>query len=352
MNRRKNGKFVISLDLELNWGVFDVFTIEQYKENLLGAREAVPQLLKLFRKHNIHATWGIVGFLFFDNKKDLLKEVPDELPNYDDTSLSAYQHIEQIGENEIEDPFHFGTQLINQIKQVPNQEIATHTFSHYYCLAKGQCAKQFEVDLIKAIEVAKKHNISIKTIIFPRNQINPDYLSICKSHGVKLYRGCEKHWLYKVTGKQDSKFKRVIRLMDSYMNLSGHHVYVLDDLVQKDGIIDIPSSQFLRPYVKRMSVMESLKLRRIKAGMEMAAKERKLYHLWWHPHNFGADLKESMNMLGEIITYYQRLNEQYGMESVSMGELANTLLKKSYKVKHDEDSNENRGVSHAINQMA
>jgi hypothetical protein len=117
-------------------------------------------------------------------------------------------------------------------------------------------------------------------------------------------------------------------------------------------MVDIPSSQFLRPYVKKMGVLEPLKLRRIKHGMEKAAKERKLFHLWWHPHNFGADLKESMNMLNQIITHFQKLNEQYGMESVTMGELAHTLMNTSNKVKREDYSSENSGVSHAIYQKA
>ena len=40
-------KFVISLDFELHWGVFDTFG-ESYNENILGARKAVPKILALF----------------------------------------------------------------------------------------------------------------------------------------------------------------------------------------------------------------------------------------------------------------------------------------------------------------
>ena len=31
--------------------------------------------------------------------------------------------------------------------------------------------------------------------------------------------------------------------------------------------------------------------------MRKAARERRIYHLWWHPHNFGADIEESMAIL-------------------------------------------------------
>ena len=43
---RRNGTFIISLDFELNWGVHDVFTLEQYEKNLLGTREAIDKMLE------------------------------------------------------------------------------------------------------------------------------------------------------------------------------------------------------------------------------------------------------------------------------------------------------------------
>ncbi len=61
----KHGTLVISLDFELNWGVHDVFTQEQYGENILGAREAIPKILDLFMEYDIHATWATVGMLGF-----------------------------------------------------------------------------------------------------------------------------------------------------------------------------------------------------------------------------------------------------------------------------------------------
>ena len=55
---------IVSLDYELFWGLQDAWTLEEYEQNLLGVREVVPKMLKLFEKHGIHATWAAVGFLF------------------------------------------------------------------------------------------------------------------------------------------------------------------------------------------------------------------------------------------------------------------------------------------------
>ena len=65
------GKFVISLDFELMWGVRDKKTIESYGQNILGVREAIPAMLNAFDKYGINATFSTVGFLFAKNKKEL-----------------------------------------------------------------------------------------------------------------------------------------------------------------------------------------------------------------------------------------------------------------------------------------
>ena len=54
--------------------------------------------------------------------------------------------------------------------------------------------------------------------------------------------------------------------------------------------------------------------------MEHAAKHQELYHLWWHPHNFGADMEENLAFLEEVLRHYQYCHQQYGMCSMTMNE--------------------------------
>ena len=49
-----SGSFVISLDLELRWGV-PGFALDRYRENLLGVRHAVPAMLALFERYDVAA---------------------------------------------------------------------------------------------------------------------------------------------------------------------------------------------------------------------------------------------------------------------------------------------------------
>ncbi len=60
--------------------------------------------------------------------------------------------------------------------------------------------------------------------------------------------------------------------------------------------------------------------------METAARRRKLFHLWWHPHNFGVDLQENLAFLRAILDCFRTLQELYGMRSMTMAALADDVL--------------------------
>ena len=75
------GALVISLDFELHWGVRDSRTLDSYRANLLGVRQAIPAMLELFAARGIHATWATVGILFCRNKKELEDTLPTVLEN-------------------------------------------------------------------------------------------------------------------------------------------------------------------------------------------------------------------------------------------------------------------------------
>src|SRR6476620_3667862 len=113
----KQGKFIISLDCELHWGIADVADIASKKDYFDATRKSIPTVLSLFEKYGIHATWATVGFLFAKNKAQLLSFSPKNRPAYLNQKLSYYNMIDngEIGENETEDPYHYAPSLIEKI---------------------------------------------------------------------------------------------------------------------------------------------------------------------------------------------------------------------------------------------
>jgi hypothetical protein len=59
--------------------------------------------------------------------------------------------------------------------------------------------------------------------------------------------------------------------------------------------------------------------------MSYAAKRNLVYHLWWHPHNFGKNLDSNLNMLTEILNHYTYLNKKYNFTSLNMKGLSDII---------------------------
>lgn len=317
------GIFIISLDFELYWGVRDKRTIEQYEDNLLGVRHAIPAMLSLFAEYGIHATWATVGMLFSPDADDLRRQLPSVLPRYGNTVLCPYRYLEES--DTLDARFHFAPDLIDAIHACHGQEIGTHTFSHYYCLEQGQDATAFRADLAAATSLAGRRGLQLRSLVFPRNQWNSDYLPILTEAGIRCFRGNEASWTHAaVRNAEQGRARRAVRLLDAYLNLTGQHTFAPADCIAQKPF-NIPSSRFLRPYSRRLAVLDGLRLRRITRALDDAAAQQRAFHLWWHPHNFGVNLEANLQFLRRVLDHFRTLQQRGAMESLNMGELANRL---------------------------
>jgi hypothetical protein len=103
------------------------------------------------------------------------------------------------------------------------------------------------------------------------------------------------------------------------VDLSGSNGFVPRE---EGGLINCPSSRFFRPVHPDLMQVEWLRLRRIRKAMELAARSGECFHLWWHPHNFGTQLKENLANLEELLRYHVVLRDRYGVVPMTMGEVA------------------------------
>jgi hypothetical protein len=102
--------------------------------------------------------------------------------------------------------------------------------------------------------------------------------------------------------------------------------YPLSDIeVIQDEPLKLPASRLLRSWHPKYMVANKLKLRRLLKELQIAARKKECYHLWWHPENFGNYPKENLEDLQIILTEYRRLKNKYGMVSWNMGEYAENL---------------------------
>lgn len=319
------GALVISLDLEAHWGVrHRVRPGDPYYRNLLAERDAVDGILRLFQEYGIHATWAVVGFLFAGNRRDLETHRPSVLPTYDDPRLDPYS--EAVGADESDDPLHYAPSVIRDIARVPGQEIGTHTFSHYFCNEPGQRMEAFRSDLRSAVSIAKEHGHAPSSMVFPRNQVNAAYLPLLVDAGLQTYRGIPRPWMYRETRWQEGLTPaRLARYADSHVPLAGSHTFRWSEVAEPGGLYNVPASFFLRPCGPRRTAGTTLHLRRLRKALEVASARKELVHLWWHPHNFGAQLDANLSVLREILDSFERLRDREGMASLSMRDVAQVL---------------------------
>ncbi len=318
INESTNGFLVISLDFELLWGVFDKVDLKEKETYFKNTRKVIPEILELFSEYKVNCTWATVGMLFNKNWEEWKKATPEILPNYKNNTLSAYNYGNSIYSPETEF-YCFARDLIKQIHETAGQEIGTHTYSHYYCLEAGQTLASFKADLEKAIELAKEMGIDLESLVFPRNQFNEAYLKVCYDLGIKNVRSNPTDWYWKNT-QNDTLKNKIFRTGDAYLGLNNKSYKSTDLKVEKEKPVSQKASRLLRPYSSNQ-FLNNLKLRRIKSEMTTAAKNNEIYHLWWHPHNFGNNPDKNIADLREILNHYGNCSDKYGFKSATMKEV-------------------------------
>ena len=315
---------VISLDFELFWGVSESRTIKNYGANVEGVWQAIPAMLALFTQYNVRATWATVGMLMCKDYQQWSEIMPAVMPSYAKESSSTYSvaHLARQFPK-----LFFARPLVDQILATAGQELACHSYSHFYCSDTNTTVEQFVADL--ACTKIIFNDFSVKqpsSFVFPRNQTHDEYVNVLLQAGFTAYRGNPNHWVYRDGSIVTYGFAgRLLRLADSYLPLTGSHVSLLPISTDDSQLINIPASRFLRP-ASGYSAIDKIQLHRLKTGLLEAARTNGMFHLWWHPHNFGVLLPHNLAILEDLLQYFSVLQDKYGMRSLTMADVAAAVI--------------------------
>jgi len=319
----RSGRFIFSLDFELYWGVHHNRTLKSYGANLNAVPKILPKLSQIFLKYDAKFTIATVGMLLNKNWKNWHKNLPQIHPKYLREDLSPYIKMETLS-NQINSKILFQPVLIDNLRK-DGHEIASHTYSHFFCLEAGVGLEAFESDIIKNVQVAESEQHHLISIVFPRNQYSDEHLKICYDQGIRVFRGNPDSGLYsKHRNRVIMLFKRFLRFLDSYINITGFNSYIPE--LHNSGLMDLKASFFLRcPSTINNRILEALHLRRIKKAMTQAAKQNQVLHLWCHPHNITSS--GDLNFIEGVLNHFYQLSHKYGFESSRMGDFINEIPK-------------------------
>ena len=319
------GALVISLDFELHWGNRDhVDPSSPSFADLAASRPVTLDLAALFARRSIRATWATVGFLFASTRDELEAHRPEARPHYRHSEFDPY--LEVVGTDEVQDPSHLAGSLVDAVAALPGQELASHTFSHFYCLEDGPTEADLRADLLAAQAIAAAHGLVLTSLVLPRNQWNPRYAGIVRECGFTCFRGPQPSSSHRARANDEQSLAvRAGRLADTYVGRTPPPTFTWSDRVGPDGLCDVPASAFLRPYAPSLRHLDGLKRRRLVAGLRDAARRGRIFHLWWHPHNFVRHPAENTAFLESLLDEFDALARTEGMQSLNMADVAEAV---------------------------
>lgn len=309
--------FVLTLDEELLWGGFDHTSETTFAERYPDLRGVVSQLLALFERHGIHATWALVSHLFLDS----CQRGPDgrshpELtrPHYD--WFAGDWLALDPGTNRQLNPLWYGDDIVRAIRGAKQpHEIACHSFSHLIYGDPGCSRQAAESDLQACVKTAASHGVELRSFVFPRNR--EGHHDLLQPYGFRAYRGQAPDWYLRFTGVA----RRAAHLADHALGLTPPRLFPSE---REPGLWNIPGSMFFshRQRVRRLLPL-SVSVRKAKRGIDQAIATNSLFHLWFHPFNMCSDRVGMFGALDEILAYVVKS----GIAVKTMGELAEELTR-------------------------
>jgi hypothetical protein len=316
-DNKSKAKFVISIDTELAWGsIYDEKILNGKYESFLRTRTAIKEILHLFEKYHISATWAIVGHLMLEScsKEHGIKHPDVVRPNYGwfDKDWFYYDPCIRNEGNSI----WYGHDIVKRISSCKvQQEIGSHSFSHIMFGDKGCNGASAESDIKKWVEIAALHNIQPYSFVFPFN--SEGHYEILKQHDFKIYRSKNTEGYLKIKNKN---IKRIIQLLDRIFAICPTTGTVE---INKTGLITTRGDLCYFRYKgwKNYLTWKSAVIK-TKKGIDRAIDKGEVFHFWFHPFEIATNLSESIKDLDEIMSYASKKINEGLIENKTMNQLA------------------------------
>jgi len=148
-----------------------------------------------------------------------------------------------------------------------------------------------------------------KSLVFPRNQ--HAFLHVVRASSIRIWRGNATPWYYECNEASTNRsIPRALRLLDS-LNPWARRSSVLEGDMTR-------ASLFLRTNLP--TPLWTLHKARIQRELD-SLRPGEIFHLWWHPHNLGAQTATRLARVREILDIVAEKREHGLLISQSMGDL-------------------------------
>ena len=296
------GVFTLSLDFELLWGTVDLFGPEGFRRACQVERDIViDRLLDLLVEFDVPATWFTVGHLMLGDCDGKHPEIVR--PSHSWHQEDWFRH--DPGGTEREAPEFLGRSLVEKILACPvRQEVGCHSFSHVIFGDPGCSREAAASELAASVQAAESLGLKMQSFAFPRNLVG--HLDLLREHGFTAYRGPDPQW-----GGWDRLPVAMKRLANLWHVLVAAAPPTVVPEMTDSGLWNIPGSMVYFPaHGLRRHIPAGLRVRRAVKGLTAAARQRRIFHLWFHPTNLADQTEEMFCGLRGILEQVRRLRER------------------------------------------
>jgi hypothetical protein len=321
----KRGVFIISLDLELAWGLFDLWGSpdagipQSSYDRYLQTREVViDALLRLFQEYQVSATWAIVGHLFLDHCQTIDGVKHPDMPRPTHRWFKRDWYAWDPASTLERDPAWYGRDIVKKIMAAePRQDIGCHSFSHVVFGDEGCSAQVAEAEIAKCVALAREMGIDPKSFVFPRNR--EGHYQILKDYGFSCYRVAQPGWANIFRGQA----QRWAKFGNDMLGLSPPCAAVEEKL---PGLWSISSSAYYRPAHGSASIIPMYsRVRQGIKGITKAIDAKGIFHLYLHPSGLGFKTEVLLGGLKGILQYAEQKRQEGELDLLSMAQLAEQL---------------------------
>jgi peptidoglycan/xylan/chitin deacetylase (PgdA/CDA1 family) len=314
----ERGAFVVSIDTELAWGEAHRRDGSQRGHRFDAERPVIDAILDLFARYRIAATWAIVGHLFLDACGDDGGDPhPDLVPPEYDWLDEGWLAVDPRSTIEAA-PHWYGRDIVDAVLACPvPQEVGSHSFSHVIVDDPACTPEVFGSELAAAGRVAADRGVELRSFVYPRNSIGQ--IERLAEHGYRSYRG----------GRPAAPFagrrgwqRRALTLVDKLHPLPGSATLPAR---HGSGVWNVPQTYLFAPATTGRRLPPALWARRPRARLRQAARDRSLFHLWFHPYNVTADPERALAALEVVCREAARLRDAGRLDVLTMGGLADRL---------------------------
>jgi hypothetical protein len=308
---------VISLDLELSWGIFDLAFDDDVRKMARWTHDiGAPNLLNHLTGNSLSATWAVVGAMMHPSLPDVsgLPEV-----NYPQFSKPWFSYVPKEGD-ESTHPEWFGARLVEMIRSAkPEQEIGFHSFSHVPFGWPGMTRERAVAEYRLCVQTARELGIPTTSFVFPRNLVA--YLGELRDSGFTCFRDVDE---LPVRFAND-KLTSLCMILADFVGLSPRMI----EPSIKEGIVSIPGSLLIRYAAGwRKYIPDSSRLRRLRKGLERVRRSGGVFHVWFHPENLYAEWPRLENVVARFLEELGKLVRNGDLRCLTMGQLASEFLTK------------------------